>query len=51
MGWKVYQMDLKTTFLNGVIKDEAYVEKPKGFETFGRESLVCSVKKALYSLK
>ena len=28
-------MDVKTTFLNGVIKEEVYREKPEVFETFG----------------
>ena len=28
MKWKVHQMDVKTTFLNGVVEDEVYVEKP-----------------------
>jgi hypothetical protein len=31
MKWKVHQMDVKTTFLNGEIKEEFYVEKPLGF--------------------
>ena len=26
MKWKLYQMDVKTTFLNGVIEDEVYIE-------------------------
>ena len=33
MKWKIYQMDFKTTFLNGVVEEELYVEKPLGFET------------------
>ena len=44
-------MDVKTTFLNGVIEEEVYIEKPKGFENFGSESHVCRIKKALYGLK
>jgi hypothetical protein len=31
MGWKIHQMDVKTTFLNGIIHVEVYIEKPKGF--------------------
>eukprot|EP00253_Pinus_taeda_P009424 PITA_09424 len=34
MGWKIHQMDVRTTFLNGSIEDEVYIEQPKGFETF-----------------
>ena len=51
MEWKIHQMDVKTTFLNGFIEEEVYIEKTKCFETFDRESHVCRLKKALYSLK
>ena len=44
MGWKIHQMDVKTTFLNGVIEEEVYIEKPKGFETFDRVSHVCRLR-------
>jgi hypothetical protein len=51
MGWKIHQMDVKTAFLNGLIEEEVYIEKPLGFEVHGRESHVCRLKKALYGLK
>ena len=51
MKWKIYQMDVKTTFLNGVVEEELYMEQPLGFETHDRESHVCRLKKALYGLK
>lgn len=41
MGWKIHQMDVKTTFLNGMIEEEVYIEKPEFFETFDCESHVC----------
>ena len=31
MGWKIHQMDVKTTFLNGQIEEEVYIEQPEGF--------------------
>jgi hypothetical protein len=51
MKWKVHQMDVKTTFLNGEIKEEVYVEQPQGFEVHDRETHVCILKKDLYGLK
>ena len=36
LGWKLHQMDMKTTFLNGVVEDEVYVEQPLRFETHDR---------------
>eukprot|EP00253_Pinus_taeda_P012622 PITA_12622 len=44
-------MNVKTTFLNGKIEEEVYIEQPEGFETFDRESHVCQLKRALYGLK
>jgi hypothetical protein len=51
MGWRIHQMDVKTTFLNGFIEEEVYIEQPQGFEVLGRESHVCLRRKALYGLK
>jgi hypothetical protein len=51
MGWSLHQMDVKTTFLNGVIKEEAYIEKPQGFEVHPKETHVCKLKKVFYGLK
>eukprot|EP00253_Pinus_taeda_P007821 PITA_07821 len=49
--WKVYQMDVKSAFVNGVLKEEIYVEQPLGFEKKGEEHKVCKLKKALCGLK
>ena len=51
MKWKVHQMDVKTTFLNGVVEEEVYVEQPLGFGTHDRETHVCKLNKSLYRLK
>lgn len=44
-------MDVKTSFLNGIIDEEVYIEQPQGFEVNGKESRVCRLKKSLYGLK
>jgi hypothetical protein len=51
MKWKLHQMDVKTTFLNGVIEEEVHIEQPQGFEVEDRKSHVYRLKKALYGLK
>eukprot|EP00253_Pinus_taeda_P009450 PITA_09450 len=51
MGWQIHQMDVKTTSLNRVIKEEVYVEQLQGFEVLGRETHVCRLRQALYRLK
>jgi hypothetical protein len=51
MGWRIHQMDVKTTFLNGIIEEEVYIEHPEGFEIFSSESHVCRLKRELYGLK
>lgn len=49
--WKVYQMDVKSTFLNGVLKEEVYVMQPPGYEVEGQEGKVYRFRKPLYGLK
>jgi hypothetical protein len=51
MKWKLHQMDVKTTFLNGVIEEEVYIEQPQGFEIEDRNTHVCRLKKDMYRLK
>jgi hypothetical protein len=47
----VYQMDLKSAFLNGELEEEVYIEQPEGFQLSGNTDYVCKLKKALYGLK
>ena len=44
-------MDVKTTFMNGFIDEEVYIEQPQGFEVSDRETHVCLLRKTLYGLK
>mgnify|MGYP000683375799 CR=1 FL=1 len=45
------QLDVKTTFLHSDLKEEIYMEQPKGFVASGQEHLVYRLKKSLYGLK
>ncbi|GKC60938.1 retrovirus-related pol polyprotein from transposon TNT 1-94, partial [Tanacetum coccineum] len=47
----IYQMDVKTTFFNGELKEEAYVSQPEGFVNPDHPTHVYRLKKALYGLK
>jgi hypothetical protein len=50
-GFKLYQIDVKSTFLNGVIQEEVYVRQPPGFENPKYPDRVYKLSKALYGLK
>jgi hypothetical protein len=48
---KVYQMDVKSSFLNGELEEEVCIEQPEGFQFSENANFVCKLKKALYGLK
>ena len=50
-GFKVYQMDVKSAFLNGILDEEVYIEKPEGFTNPDKRNMVCKLHKELYGLK
>jgi hypothetical protein len=44
-------MDVKSSFLNGELEEEVYIEQPEGFQLSENTDYVCKLKKALYGLK
>lgn len=49
--WKIYQLDVKSAFLNGDLNEEIFVTQPKGFTVIGKENHVYRLHKALYGLR
>ncbi|CAL8169979.1 unnamed protein product [Prunus armeniaca] len=49
--WKLFQLDVKSAFLNGILQEEVYVDQPEGFVINGKEDKVYKLYKALYGLK
>lgn len=49
--FKVYQMDVKFRFWNGILEEEVYIEKLEGFVDENNKDKVCKLHKALYGLK
>ncbi|KAL0545154.1 hypothetical protein IC582_020300 [Cucumis melo] len=49
--WKIFQMDVKSAFLNEYLEEEVYLEQPPGYSVKGQEDKVLKLKKALYGLK
>ncbi|GKG23687.1 retrovirus-related pol polyprotein from transposon TNT 1-94, partial [Tanacetum coccineum] len=47
----IYQMDVKTAFLNGNLREEVYVSQPDGFVDPDKPNYVYKLKKVLYGLK
>ena len=50
-GLLVHQMDVKTTFVNGELEEEIYIDQSDGFVANGQEGKVCKLLKSLYGLK
>ncbi|GKC94458.1 retrovirus-related pol polyprotein from transposon TNT 1-94, partial [Tanacetum coccineum] len=51
LDFKLFQMDVKSAFLNGFINEEVYVAQPPGFIDFEKPDHVYKLKKTLYGLK
>ena len=48
---ELHQIDVKTTFLNGELNKEIYMEQSVGFIVKGQEKKVCKLKRSIYGLK
>ncbi|KAL0404306.1 UNVERIFIED_CONTAM: Retrovirus-related Pol polyprotein from transposon RE2 [Sesamum radiatum] len=49
--YEIWQMDVKTTFLNGFVEEEIFMDQPEGFTTVGEEQKVSHVQRSIYGLK
>ena len=49
--WPIFQMNVKSAFLNGVLEEEVYLEQPPRYMKIEEEKKVLKLKKALYGLK
>ena len=50
-GLKVYQMDVKSSFLNGILQEEIYIDHLEGFIDPNKIDMVCKLCKDLYGLR
>ena len=49
--YEIWQMDVKTAFLNGNLKEEIYIMQPEGFIAKNQEHMVCKLTRSIYGLK
>ncbi|KAL0413062.1 UNVERIFIED_CONTAM: Retrovirus-related Pol polyprotein from transposon TNT 1-94 [Sesamum radiatum] len=49
--YEIWQMDVKTAFLNGFVEEEIYMDQSEGFTSVGEEQKVCHLQRSIYGLK
>ncbi|TYK04057.1 gag/pol protein [Cucumis melo var. makuwa] len=49
--YEIWQMDVKTAFLNGNLEESIFMSQPEGFITQGQEQKVCKLNRSIYGLK
>ena len=49
--YEIWQMNVKTTFLDGNLEEEIYMMQPEGFIAKNQEHMVCKLKRYIYGLK
>ena len=51
LDYEIWQMDVKTAFLNGNLNEDIYMQQPEGFKAKGKEHMVCKLQRSIYGLK
>ncbi|KAH9704344.1 hypothetical protein KPL70_011418 [Citrus sinensis] len=51
LDYEIWQMDVKTAFLNGHLEENIYMQQPDGFIQRGQEHMVCKLQRSIYGLK
>ncbi|KAL0445682.1 UNVERIFIED_CONTAM: hypothetical protein Slati_1696100 [Sesamum latifolium] len=49
--YEIWQMNVKTAFLNGFVEEEIFMDQPESFTTVGEEQKVCRLQRSIYDLK
>ena len=49
--YEIWQMDVKTAFLNGFLEEEIYMKQPEGFTSRNDSHKVCKLQRSIYGLK
>ncbi|KAM2728531.1 hypothetical protein EV1_000013 [Malus domestica] len=49
--YEIWQMDVKTAFLNGYLEEELYMTQPEGFVSKSEKTKVCKLQRSIYGLK
>ena len=50
LDYEIWQMDVKTAFLNGNLNEDIYMQQPEGFKAKGKEHMVCKLQRSIYGL-
>lgn len=49
--YDIWQIDVKTTFLNGELSKDIYMDQPEGYIIPGKEYMVCKLNQSIYNLQ
>ena len=51
LDYEIWQMDVKTAFLNGSLEEDIYMQQLEGFIARGKEHMECKFQRSIYGLK